>query len=174
MYRIRLTLRFGSSLQGSDLYRCPAERGEPLPGAAPSANHFPGAVRGRPAYPHPLVHAAAFDQIISIRGKPSLESALLNQLSESGFGADRGFFTFSIRLPETDIVCKLISAVVRIIFEKYVREGYGAQRIATYLNSLGYRARTGKMWHHASIRGYHFAEPEGVIFVLPFVPDTGC
>ena len=45
------------------------------------------------------------------------------------------------------------AAVVRIIFEKYVREGYGAQRIATYLNSLGYRARTGKMWHHASIRG---------------------
>lgn len=45
------------------------------------------------------------------------------------------------------------AAVVRIIFDKYVHEGFGAQRIATYLNSLGYRARTGKMWHHASIRG---------------------
>ena len=45
------------------------------------------------------------------------------------------------------------AAVVRIIFEKYVGEGYGAQRIATYLNGLGYRPRTGKMWHHASIRG---------------------
>ncbi|MDO5548459.1 MAG: recombinase family protein [Eubacteriales bacterium] len=43
--------------------------------------------------------------------------------------------------------------VVRIIFDKYVHEGYGAQRIATYLNNQGYRARTGKMWHHASIRG---------------------
>ena len=63
-----------------------------------------------------LVHAAAFDQIISIRGKPSLESALLNQLSESGFGADRGFVTFSIRLPETDIVCKLICVVVEALF----------------------------------------------------------
>ena len=42
------------------------------------------------------------------------------------------------------------AAVVRIIFDKYVHEGYGAQRIA---NNLGYRARTGKMWHHASIRG---------------------
>ena len=45
------------------------------------------------------------------------------------------------------------AAVVRIIFEKYVNEGFGAQRIATYLNRLGYRARTGKNWHHATIRG---------------------
>ena len=37
------------------------------------------------------------------------------------------------------------AAVVRIIFDKYVHEGFGAQRIATYLNNLGYRARTGKM-----------------------------
>lgn len=42
---------------------------------------------------------------------------------------------------------------MRIIFDKYVHEGFGAQRIATYLNKLGYRARSGKMWHHASIRG---------------------
>ncbi len=45
------------------------------------------------------------------------------------------------------------AAVVRIIFEKYAYEGYGAQRIATYLNDKGYRARSGKPWHHASIRG---------------------
>ena len=45
------------------------------------------------------------------------------------------------------------ASVVRIIYDKYVQEGFGAQRIATYLNNLGYRARTGKMWHHASIRG---------------------
>ncbi len=45
------------------------------------------------------------------------------------------------------------AAVVKIIFHKYAAEGYGAQRIATYLNNMGYRARTGKMWHHASIRG---------------------
>ena len=45
------------------------------------------------------------------------------------------------------------AAVVRMIFDKYVNEGYGAQRIASYLNNLGYRARTGKPWHHASIRG---------------------
>lgn len=51
------------------------------------------------------------------------------------------------------VVNEAEAAVVRIIFDKYVHEGYGAQRIATYLNNLGYRARTGKMWHHASIRG---------------------
>lgn len=45
------------------------------------------------------------------------------------------------------------AAVVHIIFDKYVNEGYCAQRIATYLNEHGYRARTGKMWHPASIRG---------------------
>ena len=45
------------------------------------------------------------------------------------------------------------AAVVRMIFEKYVNEGYGAQRIATWLNEQGYRARSGKPWHHASIRG---------------------
>lgn len=54
-------------------------------------------------------------------------------------------------------VCELAvnpdeAAVVRIMFEKYVHEGYGAQRIATYLNELGYHARTGKPWHHATIR----------------------
>ena len=45
------------------------------------------------------------------------------------------------------------ASVVRIIYDKYVQEGFGAQRIATYLNNLGYRARTGKMWHHATVRG---------------------
>ena len=29
----------------------------------------------------------------------------------------------------------------------------GPNGIATYLNNLGYRARSGKMWHHATIRG---------------------
>ncbi len=45
------------------------------------------------------------------------------------------------------------SLVVQIIFDKYVQEGYGAHRITTWLNNNGYRARTGKMWHEATIRG---------------------
>ncbi len=45
------------------------------------------------------------------------------------------------------------AAVVRLIFEKYVYEGYGAQRIATFLTNRGYPTRTGKPWHHATVRG---------------------
>ena len=45
------------------------------------------------------------------------------------------------------------AAVVRLIFDKYVYEGHGTQRITTYLNNAGYRARSGKCWHPASIRG---------------------
>lgn len=51
------------------------------------------------------------------------------------------------------VVNEAEAAVVCIIFDKYVHEGYGAQRIASYLKDLGYRARTGKKWHHATIRG---------------------
>lgn len=43
--------------------------------------------------------------------------------------------------------------LVRIVFDKYVYEGYGPQHIATYLNNSGYRARSGKCWHPSSIRG---------------------
>ena len=43
--------------------------------------------------------------------------------------------------------------VVKIIFDKYTEEGYGAHRITTWLNDNGYRARTGKNWHEASVRG---------------------
>ena len=45
------------------------------------------------------------------------------------------------------------SIVVKMIFDKYANEGYGAHRITTWLNEHGYRARTGKMWHEATIRG---------------------
>ncbi len=44
------------------------------------------------------------------------------------------------------------AAVVRLIFDKYVNEWYGSQRITTFLNNHGYRARTGKYWHPATIR----------------------
>lgn len=45
------------------------------------------------------------------------------------------------------------AAVVRLIFDKYTNEGYGTWRIANFLNENGYRARSGKCWHQASIRG---------------------
>lgn len=40
-----------------------------------------------------------------------------------------------------------------LLTEEYEYEGYGAQRIATYLNNAGYRARSGKCWHPGSLRG---------------------
>ena len=68
-------------------------------------------------------------------------------LVKSGRVNKRKHEVYELALNETE------AAVVRIVFDKYVYEGYGAQRIATYLNKLGYRARSGKMWHHATIRG---------------------
>lgn len=56
------------------------------------------------------------------------------------------------RLYELEVIPEE-ARVVRLIFEKYANEGYGTQRIATFLNQSGCRARTGKPWHHASIRG---------------------
>lgn len=68
-------------------------------------------------------------------------------LVRSGKVNKRKHELFELALNEAEAV------VVRIIFDKYVNEGYGAQRIATHLNQLGYRSRSGKMWHHATIRG---------------------
>lgn len=45
------------------------------------------------------------------------------------------------------------AAVVRLIFDKYTNEGYGTWRIASFLNENGYRTRSGKPWHQASLRG---------------------
>ena len=68
-------------------------------------------------------------------------------LVRSGCFNKRKHEVYTLAVNETE------AAVVRIIFDKYVNEGYGTQRIATWLNEHGYRARTGRKWHHASIRG---------------------
>lgn len=43
--------------------------------------------------------------------------------------------------------------LVRMIFDKYVTEGRGAQSIANLLNSLEIKNRSGQNWHPASIHG---------------------
>ena len=43
--------------------------------------------------------------------------------------------------------------LVRMIFDKYVAEGRGAQSIANLLNSLQIKNRSGQNWHPSSIRG---------------------
>lgn len=50
-------------------------------------------------------------------------------------------------------VCEAEASVVRLIYDKRTIEGYGAQRITTFLNNNGYRARSGKCWHPATVRG---------------------
>ena len=85
-----------------------------------------------------LVESGGFKGGVAPYGYDLVKSGQLNK---------RKHELFNLAVNETE------AAVVRIIFEKYVNEGFGAQRIATYLNRLGYRARTGKNWHHATIRG---------------------
>lgn len=43
--------------------------------------------------------------------------------------------------------------LVRLIFDKYVTEGRGAQSIANLLNSMKIKNRSGSNWHPSSIRG---------------------
>lgn len=66
-------------------------------------------------------------------------------LVRSGRFNKRKHEVYDLAINETE------AAVVRIVFEKYVHEGYGPQRISTYLNELSYRARSGKPWHPATI-----------------------
>ena len=68
-------------------------------------------------------------------------------LVKSGRFNKRKHELYDLKINETE------AAVVRLIFEKYTTEGYGAQRISSFLNDSGFRARTGKSWHPASIHG---------------------
>ena len=53
---------------------------------------------------------------------------------------------YDLRIKEED------AQIVRLIFEKYVNEGYGVQKIANYLNENGYLNPTGNRWSHNTIR----------------------
>lgn len=50
-------------------------------------------------------------------------------------------------------ICEDEAAIVRMIFDLAANEGYGAQRIANYLNSIGIKNRSNKNWHPATIQG---------------------
>ena len=51
------------------------------------------------------------------------------------------------------VICEEEAYIVQLIFKKAAAEGYGAQRIANYLNTNGYKNRSGKNWHPSSING---------------------
>lgn len=50
-------------------------------------------------------------------------------------------------------ICEEEAYVVRLIFRLAANEGYGAQRIANYLNAKGMKNRKGENWHPATIQG---------------------
>lgn len=49
-------------------------------------------------------------------------------------------------------VCEEEAAVLRLMFHLACTYGYGAQRIANYLNGQGYKNRAGENWHPATIQ----------------------
>ena len=54
--------------------------------------------------------------------------------------------------PMNDLrICKDEAEVVRLMFEKAMREGLGPLRIANYLNDCGYTTRKGKRWNQSTI-----------------------
>ena len=53
---------------------------------------------------------------------------------------------FDLRINESE------ASVVRLMFDKYTKEGFGSWRIANYLNENGYRNRNGGRWVQASVR----------------------
>ena len=50
-------------------------------------------------------------------------------------------------------ICEAEAYVVRLMFRLAREEGYGAQRIANYLNAKGIKNRSGKNWHPSTIHG---------------------
>ena len=49
-------------------------------------------------------------------------------------------------------VCESEAEVIRTVFRLAYEQGYGAQRIANYLNSHGYKNRSGVNWHPATLQ----------------------
>ena len=68
------------------------------------------------------------------------------ELVKSGRINKRKHELYDLKVKEGD------AKIVRLIFAKYVNEGYGVQKIANYLNANGYQNPTGNPWSHNTIR----------------------
>ena len=68
------------------------------------------------------------------------------ELVKSGRFNKRKHELYDLKVKEND------AKIVLLIFEKYVNEGYGVQKIANYLNDNGYPNPTGNRWSHNTIR----------------------
>ena len=69
------------------------------------------------------------------------------KLVRQGRTNKRGYDLYDLVINEEE------APLVRLIFDKYVTEGRGAQSIANLLNSMKIKNRSGNNWHPSSIRG---------------------
>ena len=67
-------------------------------------------------------------------------------LVKSGRFNKRRHEVYDLRINESE------AAVVRLMFDKYTKEGLGSWRIANHLNEKGYRNRKGDKWVQPSVR----------------------
>ncbi|MGL5329528.1 MAG: recombinase family protein, partial [Peptostreptococcaceae bacterium] len=68
-----------------------------------------------------------------------------------GTNAPFGYDVYSVDKRTRTLVPNDKSDIVRVIFDLYVNEGYGAKKIATHINRLGSRTSTGKEWYDSAI-----------------------
>lgn len=69
------------------------------------------------------------------------------KLVRQGRTNKRGYDLYDLVINEEEV------SLVRLIFDKYMTEGRGAQSIANLLNSMKIKNRSGNNWHPSSIRG---------------------
>ena len=62
-----------------------------------------------------FIEAPTLYKVIPIRSKTALETAVLDELAESGFCADRSLFAFAVSLPEADVVGELVRVVIKTL-----------------------------------------------------------
>ena len=73
-------------------------------------------------------------------------AALGYELVKSGRLNKRKHELYDLKINEED------AAIVRLIFDKYTKEGIGIQRLANFLNNGGYANPTGNRWSYNTIR----------------------
>ena len=74
------------------------------------------------------------------------KAAIGYELVKSGRFNKKRHELYDLKVKEDD------AAIVRLIFEKYVNEGYGVQKIANYLYDNGFPNPNGNRWSHNTIR----------------------
>ena len=76
------------------------------------------------------------------------QARLIHEAIEAGTNEDEASYAASMRYPVARCfyVDEREALIVRLIFELYLREGWGCRRIATELNGRGHRRRSGKVW----------------------------